>query len=119
MMRNGVQNPVILQITFQVLLAYKKEFVCESGELVPCVRVNRNTHAKERASYNIKSSITSCAGMNTYILRSGMTKRKQISHLSQKVPAEVLGAKHRNQTILQSGSLFLMMKQSHSIYIIH
>lgn len=53
-MRNGVQNPVILQMTFQVLLTYKKAFVCESGDLVPCVRVNRNTHAKERPFYNIK-----------------------------------------------------------------
>lgn len=39
--------------------------------------------------------------------------------LSQKVPGQVLGAKHRKQTILQSSSLILVMKQSHSIHIIY
>lgn len=38
--------------------------------------------------------------------------------LSQEVPGQVLGAKHRNQTILQSSSLFLMMKQFQSVHAI-
>lgn len=48
MMRKGAQNPVILQIPFQDTLAHKKALVGESEELVPCVRVNRNTHAKRK-----------------------------------------------------------------------
>jgi len=119
-MRSGLQNHIILQITFQVIVAYKKILEHESRELVACIQASqKHTHKKRDlfTSFNKLSQL-----LLVCIHFKGWNDQEETNLTlpqSIKVPNLVLGMKHRRQTTLQSNGLFLVMKQSHSAHIIH
>ena len=82
--------------------------------------VYRNTHTHNRdlfTSFNKPSQLL----LGCIHFKGWNDQEETNLTLSQgtKVPGVVLGMKHKRQTTLQSNGLFLVMKQSHSVHVIH